>query len=158
SCRSSPARWPRSTLPSASGRRAARFGEPVRPTLLLAFSLASCAAPAPRAPEAPAIAIVDTTVVPMDTDRELPHHTVIVRGDRIVAVGPKDDVSVPGGARVIDGRGRYVLPGLADMHVHMFDEDLRRMYLTAGVTFVRIMWGHPGTVWLREAIARGEEI
>ena len=48
-----------------------------------------------------------------------PRTTVIVRGDRIVAVGPADSVAVPAGATVIDATGKTVMPGLWDMHGHM---------------------------------------
>ena len=52
----------------------------------------------------PAIAIVDATVIPMDPDGALPHQTVIVRGDRIEAVGPVASTPVPAGATTIDGK------------------------------------------------------
>jgi imidazolonepropionase-like amidohydrolase len=56
-----------------------------------------------------------------DSERAVtrPHSTVIVRGDRIVAVGPDDSVSLPAGATVIDATGKTVMPGLWEMHNHM---------------------------------------
>ncbi len=45
--------------------------------------------------------------------------TIVVRGDRIVSAGPAASVSVPGGARITDLRGKVLMPGLADMHVHL---------------------------------------
>jgi hypothetical protein len=53
-----------------------------------------------------------------ETGVVLPRHTVIVRGDRIIAVGPDDALETPEGARTLDVRGRTVLPGLWDMHSH----------------------------------------
>src|SRR5262252_4900807 len=47
------------------------------------------------------------------------HATIVVRGDRIVSAGPAASVTVPGGARVTDLRGKVLMPGLADMHVHL---------------------------------------
>jgi imidazolonepropionase-like amidohydrolase len=47
------------------------------------------------------------------------HATIVVRGDRIVSAGPAASVSIPGGARVTDLRGKVLMPGLADMHVHL---------------------------------------
>jgi imidazolonepropionase-like amidohydrolase len=47
------------------------------------------------------------------------HATIVIRGDRIVSAGPGTSVSVPGGARVTDLAGKVLMPGLADMHVHM---------------------------------------
>jgi imidazolonepropionase-like amidohydrolase len=127
---------------------------------LLAPSLAPRAAAAqPAAPAAPALAIVGATVLPMDDGRVLARHTVVVRGDRIVAVGPDGRVPVPAGATRIDGRGRYLLPGLVDAHVHFdgaeFERDLA-LYLANGVTTVRNMRGTPAHLALRGRVARGE--
>ncbi len=65
------------------------------------------------------VAFIDVTVVPMDKEQVLPHETVVVEGNRIVQVGPSTSVKVPHGALKIDGKGKYLMPGLADMHVHM---------------------------------------
>ena len=78
--------------------------------------LAACATPA-VAPELPAIAIVGATVVHPTRDVE-PNATVLIRGDRIVAVGAH--VAVPANAKVIDARGKFVIPGMIDTHVHFF--------------------------------------
>ena len=108
-------------------------------------------------PLARPIAIVDVAVVSMEAPGVLAHQTVVVDGDAIVAIGPADRVVVPQGATRIDGRGKTVLPGLADMHVHL--DGTRAMlaqFLAAGVTTVRNMAGSPRTVALRERIARGQ--
>ncbi len=49
----------------------------------------------------------------------LHHATVLIEGDRIIEVGPSSDVSIPSGYRVIDTRGRTMLPGLIDLHAHL---------------------------------------
>ncbi|MEP6732325.1 MAG: amidohydrolase family protein [bacterium] len=70
----------------------------------------------------------------------MPHTTVVVRGDRIVAVGPDATTTVPRGATVIDATGKTVMPGLWDMHGHLFksaETELGAMSLAAGVTTVR---------------------
>lgn len=59
---------------------------------------------------------------------------VLVRGNRIVAIGR--GITVPQGARVIDGRGKYLLPGLADMHTHSDTAADMAVYLANGVTTV----------------------
>jgi imidazolonepropionase-like amidohydrolase len=64
-------------------------------------------------------AFVDVAVVPMDRERVLAHQTVLVQGGRIVALGSVAQVAVPAEAQRIDGRGQYLIPGLADMHVHL---------------------------------------
>jgi imidazolonepropionase-like amidohydrolase len=104
------------------------------------------------------IAITDVSVVPMTSDGVLAHHTVVIRGDRIVAVAPDDRVALPAGTRVIAGTGRWLMPGLADMHVHTWrDEDLT-MFLAAGVTTIRNMWGTDQHLAWRSQIARGERL
>jgi cytosine/adenosine deaminase-related metal-dependent hydrolase len=70
----------------------------------------------------------------------LPRHTVVIEGDRIVAVGPAGSVVEPAGARVIDATGRTVMPGMWDMHVHLQlgTQALGgRTMLAAGLTTVR---------------------
>lgn len=67
-----------------------------------------------------------------------PHTTVVVRGDRIESVGPDAQVRSPAGAEVIDAGGRTLMPGLWDMHVHLFTGD-GLMHMAAGVTSVRDM-------------------
>jgi imidazolonepropionase-like amidohydrolase len=64
-------------------------------------------------------AFVDVNVVPMDTERVLANQTVLVEGGRITALGPAGQVTVPAGAVRIDGRGKYLIPGLGDMHAHV---------------------------------------
>src|SRR5262245_23294384 len=75
----------------------------------------AAAAPAAAAQEvaAPAVtAFVGVNVVPMAGEATLADQTVIVRGDRIAEVGPAAAVAVPEGATVIDGHGRWLMPGL----------------------------------------------
>jgi imidazolonepropionase-like amidohydrolase len=62
---------------------------------------------------------------------------VIIEKDRIVAAGPRSQVKLPKGATVVDARGKYILPGLWDMHAHMFQVEFGPAYLAAGVTTVR---------------------
>jgi imidazolonepropionase-like amidohydrolase len=65
------------------------------------------------------VAFVNVTVVPMDQSQVQPGQTVLVVGQRIAQAGPASIVKVPRGALRIDGRGMFVMPGLADMHVHL---------------------------------------
>ncbi len=140
---------------------------PVR--LSLGFALAACAA-APsaaaceQASQAGATAFVDVNVIPMDSERVLAGHTVVVRGDRIVAVGPAADVDVPEDARRIDGAGKYLMPGLSEMHGHTpggnasdtFREQVMFLYAANGVTTVRGMLGLPGDLELKAKTNTGE--
>ena len=102
------------------------------------------------------VAFENVTVVPMDAERVLPGHTVVVRGDRIAAVGPS--VDVPPGATRIDGRGRWLVPGLADMHVHLIEESVLPLFLAAGVTTVRNLAGDEHHLDLRARLQSGEAL
>ena len=110
------------------------------------------------------VAIVDVTVLPMTNVGRLLHQTVVTRGDRIVAVGPKARVRVPAAARRIDGRGKVLMPGLVDMHVHLSptpgnegDAAQRSLavMLANGVTTVRGMAGSPANLTVRDKIEAG---
>lgn len=71
--------------------------------------------------------------------RMRPRTSILVRGDRIVAVAPDSRMKAPLGARIVDAGGRALLPGLWDSHVHMFDPAEAVMTLASGVTSVRDM-------------------
>lgn len=111
--------------------------------------------PQERAPEPEVIAFVAVDVVPMDSERILDDQTVLVRGDRIAALGPAGAVTVPAGATVIDGSARYLMPGLVDMHVHLLAPDQLPLFVANGVTGVRNMWGTPDVLALRDRVAAG---
>jgi hypothetical protein len=74
--------------------------------------------PVPGAPPG-VTAFVGVSVIPMDTERVLANQTVLVEGGRITALGATGQVKVPAGATRIDGKGQYLIPGLADMHAHL---------------------------------------
>lgn len=69
------------------------------------------------------IAIANVNVVPMTSDTVIRDATVVVRDGRIVAVGPSRRTGIPAGAIRIDGRGKYLIPGLADAHTHLYSDD-----------------------------------
>ncbi len=104
----------------------------------------------------------NVTVVPMTSDRVIPKQTVVVTGDRIVAVGAK--AKIPKGAVVIDGTGRFLSPGVAEMHGHIpppnapaqVIDDTLFLYVANGITTVRGMLGHPGQLELREKAKKNE--
>ena len=92
------------------------------------------------------VAFVHVSVVPMDAPRVLPDQTVLVKGSRIVALGPAAVIAVPAGARTIDGAGKFLMPGLADMHIHLNDSAALAILVANGVTTVRNMWGSRRTL------------
>ncbi|MEX0890729.1 MAG: amidohydrolase family protein [Gemmatimonadota bacterium] len=131
----------------------------------LAGLLAAILAPAfPLAAQQPAVAFVDVTVVPMDRERVLEHQTVVVRDGRITAMGDAEATPVPAGATRVAGAGRWLLPGLAEMHGHIpggsgaFTEDVLFLYVAGGATTVRGMQGNPAQLELRRRVEAGELI
>ena len=110
------------------------------------------------------VAFVGVNVVPMDRERVLENQTVVVRDGRIAEIGPSARMKVPEGAERVDGRGKYLMPGLAEMHGHLPHPNqgeeaaalFLRLFVANGVTTVRGMFGFPNHPALRERIARGE--
>lgn len=102
-----------------------------------------------------AIAITHVTVIDGAGSVPRADRTVIVRGTRIATVGPAARTPVPGGARVLDGRGKYLVPGFWDLHVHTDVPGARAvlpLYVANGVTGVRDMGGD----WSRLTAMRAE--
>src|SRR5688572_31154119 len=113
------------------------------------------------------VAITGATVVTMTRDSVLRDATVLVRDGRIAAVGPSARVAVPRGARRIDGRGKFVIPGLADMHAHLYADEWvadsiagpeLAVMLAHGTTTARLMIGTATHRGLRRGIERGETL
>ena len=113
------------------------------------------------------VAITGATVVTMTRDSVLRDATVLVRDGRIAAVGPSARVTIPRGARRIDGRGKFVIPGLADMHAHLYADEWvadsiapyeLAVMLAHGTTTARLMIGTATHRRLRRSIERGETV
>lgn len=83
-----------------------------------------------------AIAFQDISVIPMDMERVLPHQTVLIRNHKIVEIGPESLVHLPPETIVIGGRGKFLMPGMADMHTHVDRKAMLPLFLAAGVTTV----------------------
>jgi imidazolonepropionase-like amidohydrolase len=84
------------------------------------------------------IAIVGATLIDGRGGAPVLDAAVVVRGERIVAVGKRASVSIPTGAEVVDANGLTLLPGLIDSHFHIDGDDpLPALYLTHGITSVR---------------------
>jgi len=105
-------------------------------------------------------------VIPMSSEQVLENHSVIVKGDRITELLPSSRISVPENAIRIDGSGKYLVPGLAEMHGHIppptaseaYVENVLFLYVSAGITTVRGMLGFPGQLELKERVFEGEVI
>jgi hypothetical protein len=114
-------------------------------SLAITAAIIGCASSPRNTPPADAdLAITNVAVVDVERGRVLPGHTVAMKGDRIVAVAPTSRTRLAGTARVIDGTGRYLIPGLWDMHAHIGGSGnpllLELPLFTAhGVTGLRVM-------------------
>jgi len=118
----------------------------------------------PNETKGPVTAFVNVKVVPMDRERVIENQTVIVREGRIAEIGPANKIKTPDGATRIDGAGKYLMPGLAEMHGHIpppnapkaYTESVLFLYAANGITTVRGMLGAPNQLELRDKANRGE--
>ncbi|MEM8485548.1 MAG: amidohydrolase family protein [Bacteroidota bacterium] len=104
-------------------------------------------------------------VVPMDAERIMENQTVLVVGDRIHSISDAASAKIPDGAQTIAGDGKYLMPGLAEMHGHIpppnqsdaYIASVLFMYVANGITTVRGMLGHDGQLAIK-ARANASEI
>src|SRR5688572_17607867 len=118
------------------------------------------------AADAQSVAIVGVNVVPMDRERILQNQTVVVRNGVIAEIGDAKNVKVPKDAVRVDGTGKYLIPGLVDMHTHLLSDgneypdsiapDELRVMVANGVTTIRFMIGTPELLAYRARSANGE--
>src|SRR5262245_22682918 len=104
------------------------------------------------------IAITNATVIDGTGRPPLANATVVIDGERFSRIGPTAEMAAPEGATIIDGRGRFAIPGLTDMHVHVLGPDRWHapLFLAAGVTTVLDLGGQlPDLSALRDAIDAG---
>lgn len=120
-----------------------------------AFALALLHAMPLAAQDRSVTVIRDVSVLTMEGDSMLRGQTLITRASEIAWLGPADQAPIPNGAQVIEGKGRYLMPGLADMHVHANRSDLP-LFLANGVTTIREMNGAVWHVAVRDSIRDGK--
>jgi imidazolonepropionase-like amidohydrolase len=116
-----------------------------------------------RAAQTPAqtVAFEDVNVIPMDREQVLQNQTVVVQEGRITAVGPSKKVKMPSDAVRVNGKGKFLMPGLAEMHGHLpppntprtVVENVLFLYVANGVTTVRGMLGDSRHLELRQEIS-----
>jgi imidazolonepropionase-like amidohydrolase len=107
----------------------------------------------------PALAIVGASLIDGSGSAPVRDAAVVVRGDRIVAAGPRGSVSIPESTEVVDASGKTILPGLWDMHAHHDQVEWGPAYLAAGVTTVRDCGNLVDVkLALREAVESGNAI
>lgn len=133
------------------------------PGLLTNGSVVTAQTREARAVDSATFVFRDVTVLPMTGPVALAHQSVVVRGDRIVAVGDVGTIEIPPGSTIVDGAGKYLMPGLADMRIRLPGPDssgtLTRntlaLLLANGVTTVRVMAGNNRHLIIRDSISRG---
>ena len=129
--------------------------------LILFFTVVSCTAQEPvRNKE---FVFRSVNVIPMDKEVVLKDQVVIVKNGKVVAIGDAGKIRYNKDAVVIDGKGKYLIPGLAEMHAHVPPvDDLEPMkevlllFAVNGVTTIRGMLGHPRHLELRSKIQSQE--
>lgn len=140
---------------------------PIPRIVLAASSILLTVCPASAASPPCALAIAHVNVVPMDADHVLADRTVIVAGGRIQAIEPAGTASVSRCTEVVEGGGRYLVPGLNDAHVHLetlafaqafgvkaapidYPSEMA-LYMANGVTGIRAMSGAPDILAFRDS-------
>ena len=100
------------------------------------------------------VTVIDATGAPAKPDM-----TVVVRGDRIEALGKTGKITVPRNAQVVDATGKFLIPGLWDMHVHPWlGKNYLALFTANGVTGIRVMAGEPEHHEWRKEISAGKLI
>jgi imidazolonepropionase-like amidohydrolase len=123
---------------------------------LLLWALALCTLTAQDTPQnKPAtlivahVTVIDATGAPAQTDM-----AVVIAGGRISEISKGSNLHAPSGTKLIDATGKFLIPGLWDMHVHWSDREFLPLFLANGVTGMRIMWGQAGHHdWRRQSEA-----
>lgn len=122
------------------------------------------------------LAFTNATVIPMDEERILSDYTVLVKDGRILDMGLSSSTNVPSEAKLIDARGKYIIPTLSDMHIHLEGDawnlllppelkqpkdaldfsNLLFLYIANGITTVEVMSALPEHIELRNQIKKGD--
>lgn len=102
------------------------------------------------------IAITNVSVIPMDRNEVLRNQTVVIEGGKITAIGPSKSTKVPQGAQLINGKGKFLIPGLVDAHVHLLSSDQFPLYVVHGVTTVFNLEGRPAHLIWRKKVQEGK--
>lgn len=130
--------------------------------LLITLHLASGQAKDPASSRE--VVFRQVNVIPMDRERVLENQTVVVKDGKITAIAAAGKAPYSKGALVVEAKGKYLMPGLAEMHAHVppVDElkpmqDVLLLFALHGVTTIRGMLGHPRHLELRQKV-RSKEI
>jgi len=130
--------------------------------LLVGASMLPVLGGAARAVQSEAVLFRDVSVVHVEEGRIEPHQDVLVSHGRIARIAATG-MEAPTGATIVDGKGRYLAPGLAEMHAHVprppqeqYAYDVLLLYVAHGITTIRGMLGDPWHLQLRERLQKHE--
>ena len=139
----------------------------IRPLLSFILVMIVSCQPRSQSAEAPlpsgdVTVFTNVNVVTMEDESILQRQQVIIENQRIFSISP--EAPYPNGAKIIDGSGKYLVPGLAEMHAHIptpqhgeeLIEETMFLYLAGGVTTIRGMLGHPRHLELRQQVETGD--
>jgi imidazolonepropionase-like amidohydrolase len=131
--------------------------------LFLALISVTCAFGQPTDNTQREIVFKSVNVIPMDRERILENQTLIVRNGRITYLGAASKAKPSANALIIEASGKYIIPGLSEMHAHVPPVDnidpmkeVLTLFLANGITTIRGMLGHPRHLELRSKISSGE--
>jgi imidazolonepropionase-like amidohydrolase len=108
---------------------------------------------------AASIAVQDVTVIDVASGTARPHMTVVIDEGKISRVGPAASIPLPASTRIVPGKDKFLIPGLWDMHVHLYYKEYLPLFVAFGVTGVQDMGSDFSKVkaW-REEIEKGASI
>ena len=90
----------------------------MKPSLIFLSIVLAAAAAIPPNPTNQSLVVTHVTVIDMTSTQPKPDQTVVIEGNRIVAIGKSSEVSIPSNSRVVNATGKFLIPGLWDMHAH----------------------------------------
>jgi imidazolonepropionase-like amidohydrolase len=109
-------------------------------------------------------AFTHVNVITMENDQVLKDQTVLIKAGKITKIGDAQSINISATKEVVDAKGKYLTPGLAEMHAHIpgnqngtgLAEETLFLYLSNGITLIRGMLGQPYHIALRDQVERGE--
>jgi hypothetical protein len=104
------------------------------------------------------LALIDITLIDATGSPAQPDMAVLITENKITKIGKAKGLKVDKAGQVIDGSGKFLIPGLWDMHVHLGDKNDLALFIVNGVTSIRLMLGFPENFKWREEISSGKLI
>ena len=142
---------------------------------ILTFHICLSASAEPSESDRP-LALTHVNILPMDQEGMLEDYTLIIRDGKIDRMGPSSSFNLPSEAEIINAAGKFLIPSLSDMHIHLEGqawnliyppgegyspvelnyEDILFIYLAHGITTVQVMSAFPEHIIIRDSINRNE--